>query len=183
MMKSRCRSSSTWSAVRSWSPARDACATMRRSNGSCRISSGKSRIASACSAVTLSRSTPCPGSFLLRSCGTVSLPSMLLIVSSHTVAAETCTPCAEVMACRACGPSRGLSSSTHSRAWLSRSSIAVEHLLDVRVDAERVVGVGDLALEAAERHGRCLVGHEIRDRGAGLGDHYPLAGRDLLEQP
>ena len=71
--------------------------------------------------------------------GTVSLPSMLLMDSSHTVAAETCTPCAEVMACRACGPSRGLSSSIHSRAWLSRSSIAVEHLLDVGVDVERVV--------------------------------------------
>src|ERR1700722_5451485 len=183
MMKSRCRSSRTWSAVRSWSPARDACATMRRSNGSCRISSGNSRIASACSAVTLSSSTPCPGSFLLRSCGTVSLPSMLLIVSSHTVAAETYTPCAEVMACRACGPSRGLSSSIHSRAWLSRGSIAVEHLLDVGVDAERVVCVGDLALETAERHACRLVGHEVRDRRAGLRDHHALTSGDLLKQP
>src|SRR6185437_7971209 len=111
---------------------------------------------------------PCPVSFLLRSAGTVSLPSMDLMVSSHTVAAETCTPCADVTAFRASGPSRGLSSSSQSRAWLSRSSITVEHLLDVRVDTERVVVVGDLALEAAERHGRRLVGHEICDRGAGL---------------
>src|SRR6185312_1671496 len=102
----------------------------------------------------LSRARPCAGSLVLRSAGTVSLPSMVLMVSSHTVAAETCTPCADVMAFRACGPSRGLSSSSHSRAWLSRSSIAVEHFLDVRVDAEGVVGEGDLALESAERHGR-----------------------------
>src|SRR6185437_5490904 len=182
-MKSRCRFSRMWSAVSSRSPARDACATMRRSNGSCRVSSGKSRIASACSAVMLSSSSPCPVSLLLRSAGTLSLPSMDLIVSSHTVAAETCTPFADVMIPRACGPSRGLSSSSHSRAWLSRSSIAVEHPLDIRVDLERVIGVADLALKAAERHGRRLMGYEIRDRCAGLGDHHALPGCDLLQQP
>src|SRR5580692_1707934 len=107
---------------------------------------------------------------------------MLLIVSSQTVAAETCTPCADVMACRAFGPSRGLSSSIHSRAWLSRSSITVEHLLDVGVYVERVVCVGDLALETAERHVSRVVGYEVRDRLARLGDHYALTGGDLLKQ-
>src|ERR1700728_1164752 len=86
------------------------------------------------------------------------------------------------MACRACGPSRGLSSSIHSRAWLSRSSIAVEHLLDVGVYVERVVCVGDLALETAERHACGLVGYEVRDRRAGLADHYALPSGDLLKQ-
>jgi hypothetical protein len=135
---------------------REACATSRRSNRSCLVSSGKSRSASACSAVMLSSTSPWAVSLLLRSAGTDSLPSMVLIVSSQTVAAETCTPCAEMIACRACGPRRGLSSSSHSRAWLSRSSIAagpagfagfawlavlrvVEHLLDVRIDVERLI--------------------------------------------
>jgi len=68
---------------------------------------GKSRIASACSAVTLSSSRPCSGSFLLKSAGTVSLPSMVLMVSSQTVAAETCTPCADVIACRAAARAAG----------------------------------------------------------------------------
>src|SRR6266487_281422 len=201
-MKSRRRSSRTWSAVSSRSPAHDAWATMRRSNGSCRVSSGNSRIASVCSAVILSSSRPWTVSLLLRSAGTESLPSMVLMVSSHTVAAETCTPCADVIACRARGPRRGLSSSSHSSAWLSRSSIAaglavvigfagfiwlavfraVEHLLDVRIDAECLIVVGDLVLQPAERHCRRVVRHQIRDWGAGLRDHHPLAGRDLLQK-
>src|SRR6185437_7383985 len=81
------------------------------------------------------------------------------------------------------GPSRGLSSSSHSRAWLSRSSIAVEHLLNVGVYIERIVGIGDLALKPTERHVRRLVGDEVRDRSAGLGDNHALARSDLLKQP
>src|ERR1700761_2944521 len=126
----------------------------------------------------LSNSRPWPVSRLLRSAGTDNLPSMVLMVSSHMVAAETCTPCAEVIACRACGPSRGLSSRSHSRAWLSRSSIArlsglagfgaVEHLLDVRIDAEGAIVVSDLVLESAEGHRGRLMRHEVRDRCASL---------------
>ena len=49
-------------------------------------------------------------SLVLRSAGTDSLPSIDLIVSSHTVAAETRTPLVDVIGCRALLPRRGLSS-------------------------------------------------------------------------
>src|SRR5262249_30649917 len=111
----------------------------------------------------LSSSRPCAPSMLVSPAGTDSLPSMVLMVSSHTVAADTCTPCAEVMACRAFGPSRGLSSSSHSSAWLSRSNIAGnqagsggviagagELLLDGGVNGDRLVVVGELPFQAAE---------------------------------
>src|ERR1700759_409908 len=113
---------------------------------------------------------------------------MLLMVSSQTVAAETCTPWAEVIACRAREPRRGLSSSSHSRAWLSRSSIvvarrAVEHLLDVRIKVERLVAIDDLALHAAERRRLRRVRHQAGDGGARLRDHAALPRRNLFEQP
>ena len=49
-MKSRASAMSTRSEVRSRSPSWLACATRSRSNGSCRVSSGKSQMPSACSA-------------------------------------------------------------------------------------------------------------------------------------
>src|SRR5580765_2637291 len=162
---------------------------MIRSNGSCRQSSGKPRIALACSAVMLSRARPCWASSPTRSAGTASLPSMVLIVSSRTVAADTWTTGAVSMSLRARGPSRGLSSRTHSAAWLSRSSnvvtgvVAVEHPLNVRVGcAELPVVVGDLAPEPAEPD-RCRpMRDQLRDRLTGLGDDDLLAGRHLLQQ-
>ena len=76
----------------------ESCAISTRSNGSCRPNSGESRIASACSAVMLNSATLCEVSLVLRSGGTDSLPSMVLMVSSQTVAAETYTRRAEVIA-------------------------------------------------------------------------------------
>jgi hypothetical protein len=61
-------------------------------------SAGGLRDQQACSAVILSSARPCAVSLLLKSAGMDSLPSMVLMVSSHTVAAETYTPCAEVIA-------------------------------------------------------------------------------------
>jgi hypothetical protein len=46
--------------------------------------------------------------------GTDNLPSMDLMVSSQTVATDTYTPSAKMMAFLAAGPRRGLSSRTHN---------------------------------------------------------------------